>query len=461
MVTMKHFGIMKRLILLIMGVSALMMAGCNKEIAAPQEEAAHHLTIDITVNLDTPGTRVVKQDWEAGDRIYVFFDFTPDTEAVEYMTMTYDGGFWNYVFSNNQMENALLQKGQGSLYAVYFPFGTPSFDAQAVTESLLRQIRFNSPEITSGRSSYSYCFGAPYTIDSRGILSATLDMAIGSSLVQFYVPGIDAADADNYLFSCTYVKAASVYSLACRKRNGAIEYSVYYTTGSRDIPGNYYQGGMVFTGYHDPAIEAKGNYIQYDVTVTDTKGTASIADDEKYNLIIPNELLHSHDAVELPPLDSDRWSPGNFKNGHEYVDMGNGLCFATMNLGATSPEDPGWYLCYGRTSPDSDKSDFYHDSATELWGGNWRVPTRWEWEPLLNTENYTWTEDSTNNTWIVTSHENGNQLVLPKTDGAYWSSTWDTLFGVHLTFIVMTSPNPSSEINSYEDIARLVRPILY
>ena len=40
-------------------------------------------------------------------------------------------------------------------------------------------------------------------------------------------------------------------------------------------------------------------------------------------------------------------------NGHEYVDLGlpSGTLWATMNVGATSAVDYGYYFCWGETTP--------------------------------------------------------------------------------------------------------------
>ena len=112
--------------------------------------------------------------------------------------------------------------------------------------------------------------------------------------------------------------------------------------------------------------------------------------------------------------------------GHEYVDMGNGVMWATMNVGATSLTDPGELL------------DWYEaKAAIATWGENWRLPTNEELQSLI--DNCSWTWDKAKNGMIVTS-TNGNSIFLPVhgyidnvnpsgfgTDylGYYWSSTFD------------------------------------
>ena len=116
-------------------------------------------------------------------------------------------------------------------------------------------------------------------------------------------------------------------------------------------------------------------------------------------------------------------------DGHEYVDMGNGVMWATMNVGATSTSvtDPGELLTW-------------QDAKTEVaaWGENWRLPTNEELQSLF--DYCKWTLDETNKGMIVTS-TNGNSIFLPfagyfssnpeigvsefGSTGLHWSSTLD------------------------------------
>ena len=148
------------------------------------------------------------------------------------------------------------------------------------------------------------------------------------------------------------------------------------------------------------------------------------------------------------------------------VDMGNGLKWANMNVGAESETDYGDYFAWGETMPYYQEgysqespcthwidgksgytvanyslcngssttmikyctSDSYgyvdnktelertHDAASANWGGNWRTPTDAEWTWLR--ENCTWVWKTTDdgyahNGMLVTSNVNGNQILLP------------------------------------------------
>ena len=132
-------------------------------------------------------------------------------------------------------------------------------------------------------------------------------------------------------------------------------------------------------------------------------------------------------------------------NGHEYVDMGNGLMWATCNVGASKPEEYGDYFAWGDTVPyykeghsqDNPCSDWKDDKdgytwknyrfrtsvdswdnvvelskyntsssygpidskttldadddvASYQWGGSWRMPTQADWKELQDNCKWDW-----------------------------------------------------------------------
>ena len=158
-------------------------------------------------------------------------------------------------------------------------------------------------------------------------------------------------------------------------------------------------------------------------------------------------------------------------NGHEYVDLGLSVKWATCNMGSNKLEEYGDYYAWGEVNTKNDYTlenyDFCHekkglwsfgfgskkvkaydklggnisgtkyDAARTNWGGSWRLPTKSELEELVN--KCTWecvTLDDVNG-YIVTG-PNGNSIFLPAADyrdgsslhgdgygGYYWSSTPD------------------------------------
>jgi len=160
----------------------------------------------------------------------------------------------------------------------------------------------------------------------------------------------------------------------------------------------------------------------------------------------------------------------------EAVDLGLSVKWANMNVGAESVTDRGLYFAWGETTGhafgsgykfsldnyawynSTDKFTKYKhdgsswdyeelasedDAAAKIWGGVWRIPTKAEWEELLNEDNCTWTwttdykGDGTNVAGvIVTSKKDGytdKSIFLPAT-GSYsgdnntgseiWATYW-------------------------------------
>lgn len=114
--------------------------------------------------------------------------------------------------------------------------------------------------------------------------------------------------------------------------------------------------------------------------------------------------------------------PDGYINGHGYVDLGlpSGLKWATCNLGASTPSDYGNYYAWGETSTKSSFNEnnsltfgkttselessgiinsegnltMTHDASRINWGSTWRMPTKENYEELIN--NCKWTRTIVN-----------------------------------------------------------------
>lgn len=157
------------------------------------------------------------------------------------------------------------------------------------------------------------------------------------------------------------------------------------------------------------------------------------------------------------------------------VDLGLSVKWASCNVGASKPEDYGDYYTWGETETKStyslsnykhcNGSDFMtkystnsiygtvdnkttldpeDDAAYVIWGGDWRMPTKTEFDELCDGDNCTWTWTTRNgvNGYLVTSKKSGYEgasIFLPaagtRSDtylyddgycGIYWSSSLNT-----------------------------------
>ena len=127
----------------------------------------------------------------------------------------------------------------------------------------------------------------------------------------------------------------------------------------------------------------------------------------------------------------------NTINGHDYVDLGLSVKWATCNVGANHPEDYGNYYAWGETyakssyTEDNSRTDkksmedisgnASYDAARANWGGTWRLPTKREMEELKDECTWTWITQSSINGYKVTG-PNGNSIFLPAAGGYDGSS---------------------------------------
>ena len=181
------------------------------------------------------------------------------------------------------------------------------------------------------------------------------------------------------------------------------------------------------------------------------------------------------------------------KDGHEYVDLGlpSGLKWATCNVGATKPEEYGYYFAWGEVKPKEvydwemyehcDLSYIYltkycnnssygkngftdnksildpeDDAATANWRGSWRMPTDVEMTELKEKCTWTWiTQNGVKGHKVVGS--NGNSIFLPATGwmrdssldaagskGYYWTSSLSHVVQSYAECIIFGNYSPES-----------------
>ncbi len=155
-------------------------------------------------------------------------------------------------------------------------------------------------------------------------------------------------------------------------------------------------------------------------------------------------------------FDPNVQTPANPYNGHDYVDLGLSVKWATCNVGASQPEQYGNYFAWGEVAPkyyydmgsykwwtivwiedenggfwdvksinkynvnkeygkvdDKTTLDLSDDAARINMGGIWRMPTVAEQQELINKCTWSWIRKSGVYGYNVTSKINGNSIFLP------------------------------------------------
>ena len=206
-------------------------------------------------------------------------------------------------------------------------------------------------------------------------------------------------------------------------------------------------------GEHKVRLEKEG-YAKQEKTVQIAEGQESVLE---YTL-----------AKETPKAAPQPAATSASTGGHEYVDLGLSVKWATCNVGATKPEEYGDYFAWGVTIPKSTYSwstykwcrgseytqtkyctdssygkvdnkttlDLSDDAARANWGGSWRMPTQAEQDELREKCTWTWTTQNGVKGYKVTSKSNGKSIFLPAagyrddsslgdagSSGYYWSSS--------------------------------------
>ena len=199
------------------------------------------------------------------------------------------------------------------------------------------------------------------------------------------------------------------------------------------------------------------------------------------------------------------------ENGHEYVDLGLSVRWATMNVGAQAPQESGEYYAWGELEPkevydwvtysfrtagdtvydvqlskyNTKKNHGTVDNNTRLlkaddvanvkWGGGWRYPTIAEIEELMDENNCTWTWTTMKGVdgYKVQSRKKGYKrryIFIPaagarsgsgfdekETGGVYWSGT---LIEAFYACIISFTPDAISAYSASERFMGLpVRPV--
>ena len=194
------------------------------------------------------------------------------------------------------------------------------------------------------------------------------------------------------------------------------------------------------------------------------------------------------------------------ENGYEWVDLGLSVKWATMNVGASKPEDYGDYFAWGETQPKDyyDWSTYKHcngsqttltkyntsssygsvdnrtvleasdDAARANWGGSWRMPTDAELTELREQCTWTWTTQNGVKGYKVTSKSNGNSIFFPAAgcrydsslndagiEGDYWSSSLGTDYPNRAWLVRFNSDYVNNVRNYiyYRCDGRSVRPV--
>ncbi|MCQ2198091.1 MAG: DUF4988 domain-containing protein, partial [Paludibacteraceae bacterium] len=287
-------------------------------------------------------------------------------------------------------------------------------------------------------------------LDANGNLTSEYDVAVQNWSENWRMPTSEECKEliDNCTWTLATINGVKGYKIASRKVGN---------TNWIFLPAAGYHNG---TTCYDEGL--RGNYWSSSVDESSNY--------DSYFLIFSSKLASNHryygNSVR-PVVNEKPLNTSISLDGHEYVDLGlpSGTKWATMNVGASKPEDYGTYFSWGEIAPALNNDYSYYncnfaeesastllknsvvdangnltasyDAVTQNWSKSWRMPTKDEFDELIM--KCTWTSLSIGgvNGYKITSKQAGNTnwIFLPTTgyrkgtstlevtSGFYWSST--------------------------------------
>lgn len=446
------------------------MSSCSNDNELTTDNSEYVTSVRVTVEdflPESPATRTsytvdangFNFHWADGDALGIYpvggdqVKF-PISQGDGSASASFDGGAWK-LRSTYQ-------------YAAYYPFSADNYtiDQKALPVSFTGQTQ-NGNGSTAHLGAYDYLACAATSPSAGGGVDLTMKHLGAFVRMQLTMPKADAfssvvleSDGAQFVTSGTFDLTAATPAITPTATSST------YTINLTNVATT--EKDQVVTVY---AIVAPANLSTSQITVT-----VHGAGQATYVQTVPGKNFEARRAyniaVETFPAGTNAsgenvsWEePADPYNGHEYVDLGlpSGLKWATMNIGATTPEEYGDYFAWAETEPKSTfdwntyfdsvngssnnfkkyyngggKTTLYpeDDAAHVNWGGNWRMPTDAELTELRNKSAWAWTTQNGVKGYKVTSKSNGNSIFLPAAGyrignslddagsvGSFWSSS--------------------------------------
>ncbi len=291
---------------------------CSKEIIETVEDtpSAVPMSFNITV-VEKPDTRAAKTGWADGDVIYVFFKGLES----KYLTLSFDGSNWSNASAGGVLTNEDFSGlSTLTLTAVHFPVPVDvAFDNGAFSFTKDGQPVYNY-----------YLFDSDKAYEVQGsTVKGSLNMSKPENFIQIHIADIQS-NVDDYSFGCSLIKPVACASVGT---DGKITETTL-SNGGR-LKGVADSDGAIFGGRLATTSAADYTFTLFD-------------DDNIYILKRLNKQLTSGKMYNFPAITvtgGNNWITGL------WVDLGLSVKWASINLGATSPEQGGDYFAWGETEP--------------------------------------------------------------------------------------------------------------
>lgn len=423
---------MKKTFLLICLAAGLL--SCTKELT-PQEETPAGVPMNFEINI--AGTKAGKTAWAKYDVVYVFFNGLGE----KYLKLTYDGSTWdNSSEGGTLVDTDFADLENKTLTAVHIPVPVSVYPGKSMGDFYI-----NNLDGTPTSSYYFFDEKRAYSVDGATV-TASISLNKPEGFVLFHVPGIQDNLA-SYRFRSPQMWAGGCSGV----RDDGRVHEVWSDNPDVNIKGIAEGDGGTFSGWLDTD--------ETDFTFTLEGPT------DTYTYSVSDKQFEEGKLYNFPVLTNTNWTVT--PTTRPYVDLGlpSGRMWATMNVGASTPEDYGDYFAWAETAPKetyawgtlkywnptTGKPTYYtgisssqlmdvDDAAWVNWGDDWRMPTKEDWEELnlccMTLPVYSSDGTSVNGLLFMSLSDSSKSIFFPAngvkndmghqglgTNGYYWSST--------------------------------------
>lgn len=244
---------------------------------------------------------------------------------------------------------------------------------------------------------------------------------------------------------------------------------------------------LVMTVAITTTMLAEELFPRHFMVIRTTDGTHKILAHDITN--IKFDVVNDNSSSDSDTSDTDQNQATTFS----FVDLGleSGTLWATTNLGATNPEENGYYISWGETTPKENYTEeFYaadlaslpdnvsatkYDPSFQMSNHEAAMPTDAQFKELVASCTWQWENLSGVDGFRVTGN-NGNSIFIPaggffrgekhmnnKIDCCYWSSTKyseDRAFSLAATYIDFIGNDFLYPVDLIYE-GRLIRPVKY
>lgn len=313
-------------------------------------------------------------------------------------------------------------------------------------------------------------FSVTHTFDGKTIDGGVEEPA--TIILTTFPESIGAVSGDGIFF-----KGSSVTVVATPDLESEYPVFVGWYNGDTKVSSN---ASYTFTVNSTSTLVAKFEEVKYDITLQkDPASTGTVTGGGRFVVGASVTVVATPDSESEYP-EFDGWYENDTKVSENVsytftvsgartlvakfkevtdptvIDLGlpSGRKWRSMNLGANHPEDNGLYYSWGNVQghtysegyewgegiPDGTTDQYKqttgatltgniptnvtYDAAVAALGSPWRMPTKADFEELIDSSNCTkeWTTLNAINGYLFTSVRNGNTLFLPVTGQGYGSS---------------------------------------